>query len=258
MCWSLVSISASRLQLDVLLEVAEVDARGEVALGALDRGAEAVLLVERLQDLGLGGDDRQRAPAGDAAVGVEGLEVERIAQRHPQLAVLQRQRDHPVLAREGARDLLLDEVGIERQGVDAHVLHAGVVGEGGGDVALGELAGLAVAAGHLEAHAEDHLVADRPQLVGARGAHALGQQPRLLLDRGGLLGVDQPLALEHFRQQLRADAHGRGSVAEPSPMVGWLNRSQGKGKSAGRVRLFRSQLTRPGGGSRTPGDSSAG
>jgi hypothetical protein len=106
------------------------------------------------------------------------------------------------------------EVGVERQGVDAHELHAGVAGEGAGDVVLGEVPALAVAGRHLEAHAQHHLVADRPQLVGARGAHPPGQQASLLLDRQRLVVIDQALALEHIRQELGADAHRRISVAE--------------------------------------------
>ncbi len=58
-----------------LLEVAEVDAGLEVALGALDRLAQAVELGDRAQDVGLGGDHQLDLAPGDAAEGVDALDV---------------------------------------------------------------------------------------------------------------------------------------------------------------------------------------
>ena len=53
MCWSLDSISVSFFIRTELFKVAEVDAGGEVALGALHRMAEAVELGQSLEDVGL-------------------------------------------------------------------------------------------------------------------------------------------------------------------------------------------------------------
>ena len=121
-----------------------------------------------------------------------------------------------MLARERARDLRLDEVGVERQGVDAQETEPRVAGDRRGDVELGERPPLGV----REVHAQHDLVAEGTLLVGARRAHALRHLSGLAAHRFGLLGGQDALALQNVREGLGADAHrsvraDRVSLPEP-------------------------------------------
>jgi hypothetical protein len=118
------------LQLDVLLEVAEVDgAAGEVLLGFGDRGAEAVLLVDDAHHVRLGGDDDVQLLLGHRPVRVDGHRVERIDHRHEQLPVADGHRHHAVLARERAGDLRFHQRDVELQRVDLVERQARFFGE---------------------------------------------------------------------------------------------------------------------------------
>ena len=110
------------LHADELLEVAEVDARAEVALGALDRVAQAVELGDApCRMSGSEATTSSTSRPDDAAEGVDALEVEGVGAGHLELAVVDLERDHAVAPRERPRDLRLDEVGVELQRVDADV-----------------------------------------------------------------------------------------------------------------------------------------
>jgi len=196
------------LHADELLEVAEVDAGVEVALGPLDGMAKAVELGDGAQDLRLGGDDELDVAPGDAAEGVDPLDVERVGAGDAQLAAGHAEGDHPVPLGEGARDARLDEVGVELQGVDAHVLELRLAGEGPGDVVLADGHPRLARAG--EAVGGDQVVGDRLLLVGHRRAHPVPHLARLPLDLLGLLGGDHPLANQHIRDEPRCERHRPG------------------------------------------------
>jgi hypothetical protein len=117
----------TRLETDVLLEVPEIDRPfREVALGLRHGGAEAVLLVDDAHHVALGGDDDVEILVRHLPVGVDRDAVERIDDGDDELAVADRDRDHPMLAREGTRDARLDHLHVEPQRVDLEERHVRV------------------------------------------------------------------------------------------------------------------------------------
>ncbi len=195
------------LHADERFEIAEVDAAGEVALGPLHRLAQAVELGQDLQHLGLGGDHPVQRPAGDPLVGVDAFEVERIGERHQQdAAFLEGQRDHPVAAGEGPRDLLLDQVGVEPQRVDAHPLELGLVGDRLGDHLLVDHHAQGVAA---QRHADHHVEGHRALLEGLLGTLVAGQPAGRLLDLGGLVHGDHFAARQDVGHDVGRQVHRR-------------------------------------------------
>jgi hypothetical protein len=119
----------ARLQLDVLLEIAEVDrAAGQVSVRFGDRGAETVLLVDHPHHVRLGGDHELELLLRHRAVRVDGAVVERIDHGHDQLPVADGNGDDAVLARKGAGDLRLDELHVELDRVDLVERQVGFLG----------------------------------------------------------------------------------------------------------------------------------
>ncbi len=204
MCWSLDSILA--LHADELLEIAQVDAAGEVLLGPLDGVPQTVELVDRLQDVGLGGDHHLELARRQAAERVDPLDVERVGAGDAQLAVDHLERDHAVAARERARHAGLDQVGVQVQCVDAHVLEAGVGGDRPRHVDLVD--GSAAVVGPREAHVLDQLVGDGALLVGARVSHPLRQHLPFAPQLRRLLARQHALALQDVGHQLGGQVHG--------------------------------------------------
>ena len=168
--------------------------------------AQSEELVQRLEDLRLGGHHELDVATEVAAEGVDGLEIERIGARHLETPVFASDRQHPVALGEWASGLRLDQVGVERQRVDAGVGQFRFGGDGATDVFLGQR-GAGLEAGELES--ENEFVGQRPLLEGAARKTAAGH-PGLAADVLGLGGGDRTLAHQDIGKLLGAQRHRPG------------------------------------------------
>ena len=115
-------------------------------------------------------------------------------------------------AGERPRHLGLDQVGVEVEGIDAHVVELGVAGDGEGEVRLAERGARVALVG--QPHLQHQLIGHGPLLEGVGVAHAARQGPGLLLDGFALLGLEKSLAHQDVGNQLGREVHRGSSLAE--------------------------------------------
>jgi hypothetical protein len=194
------------LELDVLLEVAEVEAALEVAFGFGDSAAEAVLLVDDGKDVALRRDDDVDLLLHHRPVRVEGDGVVRIDDGDDELPVLHRHRDHAVLAGERAGDLRLDHLHVEPQRVDLEEREVRLFGDEARQEEVVDAG--AAAAGVGEVHRRERAERTGLVLAAALRARAAAELAVDVVDLRPLPVVDEPRAEQQVAEVGDGDLAG--------------------------------------------------